>query len=1020
MPQAQTEYTTYFNPKLLRHIRQTFAGSGVDNYSQPPAQNPDMFEQLTNVMPITNSGIQKRWGYTAWNTSNPLVGQHAYEFQSLAGNLRYILLAAADGTGVGSSTNNVNAYDEAGNFIGTIFTPVAGATKPFMVLSRDYAYFTDTVLGDLKKWNGSALSNWGIARPAVAPTLNVQSGVSTAWSANTVFSIMGLTVDGNGNVQQLISVNASGTNTSQVGTSGNGQPVWQGIGSTTADNTITWTNVGQVGTWKANTVYTQYTPIYDQKSGGVYVKWNTSPTTSGNVPPNFSGVPGTFANDGPSIPLINDQFWGCIGNVRNVTSGKNADIDVWHASKTYAQFDKSPAGVVEPTALPSFGEALSSTPIFLQLNLTAPGTSGTGGSPKWGTSAGDITTDGDLQWIMLSSATRANNAPVIAWTGPSAAGGFTVIKDGSGNMQVCTTGGTTAGTAPTFATGVGQTTTDGTAVWTNVGVPVTWTALTKWFLPATGFVVPSNTRSLGNTEIVDTNNNEQFVVSSGKSGASAPAWNASTGGTTTDGGITWKNNGAFVQVTGDITLTSGRNYFIAFRNANTGQISDLSPVSASTGALTNDAVILNNIDVSTDSQVTDVIVLATADGGDQTTLYYVDGVPNGTTTYTDTMPEDTLLDQNIYQETDQFGNLIGVADNQPPLAGTSPLYHRNRLYMLDGKTLLFSKALSDLLTSTGTICGRYEECWPPVFQIDISNIAETPRGLATDGTALYIGTERQVHRLLGDGPTNFGQPEVIFDEVGIVNQETWKSVFVQGQPTGMIWLTPDNRVIGSDFNTYVDIGSRIQSTLNTINTSAATNSWAMFVSSGPFDLYVLAIPTGSNTTPDTLCVYDLRGQQWFIWNLTDTLSTGVFNINASGIPQWIINAASGDTYKFTSAGFQDRQGNTPVSYATTVRTSWFSPFQASMNNALNELKVFSGDATIQVTLEAARTTADFSSPTALVSSVVPAANAFGDLAIGLISSSSKFNFFRLTFTATTTTQDFLRGYSLEVIPFSRA
>lgn len=979
-----------------------------------------MFEELINVMPITNSGIQKRWGYTAWNTSNPLVGQHAYEFQSISQNLRYILLAAADGTGTGSSTNNVNAYDEAGNFISTIFAPAAGATKPFMVLSRDYAYFTDGVSGDLKKWNGNSLSNWGIARPAVAPTLNVQSGISTAWSANTVFSIMGLTVDGNGNVQQLISVNASGTNTSQIGTSGNGQPVWQGVGSTTADNTITWTNVGQVGTWKANTVYAQYTPIYDQKSGGVYVKWNTGPTTSGSVPPNFSGVPGTFAQDGATIQLINNQFWGCIGNVRNVTSGKNADINVWIANKAYAQFDKSPAGVVEPTALPAFGQALSTTPIFLQLNLTGAGTSGTGGSPKWGTTAGDITTDGDLQWIMLSSATRQNTATVVAWTGPSTAGGFTAIKDGNGNMQVCTTGGITASVAPTFATGVGQTTADGSAVWTNVGVPVTWAALTKWFLPTTGFVVPNNTRGLGNTEIVDTNNNEQFVVSSGKSGASAPTWNATVGGTTTDGTITWKNNDAFVSVTGDITLTGGRNYFIAFRNANTGQISDLSPVSASTGALTNDAVILNNIAVSPDSQVTDTIILATADGGDQTTLYYVDGVPNGTTTYTDTMDENTLLDQNIYQETDQFGNLIGVADNQPPLAGTSPLYHRGRLYMLDGKTLLFSKALSDLLTSTGTICGRYEECWPPVFQIDISNIAETPRGLATDGTALYIGTERQIHRLLGDGPTNFGQPEVIFDEVGIVNQETWKSVFAEGQPTGMVWLTPDNRVIGSDFNTYIDIGRSIQATLNTINASAATNSWAMFVSDQAFDLYILAIPTGSNTVPDTLCVFDLRSRRWFTWTPTDTLGTGVFNINVSGVPQWIINAHSGDTYKFISTGFQDRQGNTPVSYPTTVRTSWFSPFQLSLNNALNELKVFSGDATVVVTLEGARTDADFGTPTTLVSGVVPAANAFGDLMIGLISTSALYNFFRLTFTATSTAQDFLRGYSFEVIPHSRA
>src|SRR5690348_17350276 len=105
MPQAQLEYTSFYSPKLLRYIRQTFAGAGVDNYTAPPSQNPDMFEQLTNIMPITTGGLQRRWGYQAWNTnaSFELVAKNAYEFQNPTTGLRRIIMTAADGTGVSSS-----------------------------------------------------------------------------------------------------------------------------------------------------------------------------------------------------------------------------------------------------------------------------------------------------------------------------------------------------------------------------------------------------------------------------------------------------------------------------------------------------------------------------------------------------------------------------------------------------------------------------------------------------------------------------------------------------------------------------------------------------------------------------------------------------------------------------------------------------------------------------------------------------------------------------------------------------
>ena len=471
---------------------------------------------------------------------------------------------------------------------------------------------------------------------------------------------------------------------------------------------------------------------------------------------------------------------------------------------------------------------------------------------------------------------------------------------------------------------------------------------------------------------------------------------------------------------GSITLVDGRNYFLVFENPITGHFSDLSPVSASTGPITSKNIPLSNLAVSTDSQVTKKRLLGTLDGGDQTTLYQLAQLDNSTTTYTDSTSDSVLVTNNIFLNTDDFGVEHGVSNNDPPPPGlTFITKHRGRLYGLLNETLYFTKALDEVLSSTGTVCGRWEECWPPTNTLDASSVTETGRGILSDGNTLYIGTERHIWRLDGDGPQNFSKPEVIFNEVGIMNQDCWQVVFAEGKPVGMIWLTPDLRVILSNFSEYHDIGTPIQDVLNTINLSASANIWGAFFSKGTYDIYILAIPTGGNTDPDTLCIYDLRSQRWVgTWTPTDKLTAGLFNINLSGVTQWLVGASTGKVYQFISTATQDRVNDTPVSFTSQAKTGWLHLGSPNHRKALNEMEVFTNDPAITVSVEGATTIPQaLTSPNSVVSSAPLVISQRGQYKIYLAGSTSKDRNYRLTFTSTSTEPDFLQGFILESVPF---
>jgi hypothetical protein len=78
-----------------------------------------------------------------------------------------------------------------------------------------------------------------------------------------------------------------------------------------------------------------------------------------------------------------------------------------------------------------------------------------------------------ISWVYNSEAICGTWSPDTTFTNPNGLSAcpvqpFIQIRDTNGNIQVVTTFGTTGATPPTWATAPGQTTTDGTVVWTCI------------------------------------------------------------------------------------------------------------------------------------------------------------------------------------------------------------------------------------------------------------------------------------------------------------------------------------------------------------------------------------------------------------------------------------------------------------------------------------------------------------------------------------------------------------------------
>lgn len=324
----------------------------------------------------------------------------------------------------------------------------------------------------------------------------------------------------------------------------------------------------------------------------------------------------------------------------------------------------------------------------------------------------------------------------------------------------------------------------------------------------------------------------------------------------------------------------------------------------------------------------------------------------------------TLLNANLWVDTDSYGNVYGIINNEPPPANLMyPTLHQGRMFGTDGKSLFFSKSLAEVTTSTGLITSKWEEAWPGTNSMPIGLDNEEIVGLRSNGQVLHIATSKSIYELQGTDPSNFSIPSSLFQETGILNNDLWTTVYAQGQPTGYCFITPDLKMIWSDFNTYNDVSIPVYTGyLNQFQNSYLPHAKLTSFSYGPYNFVVLCFSTVDSPNGTQFLLFETVMQKWYHWSVTASnsgpLVSFVYEHPSSGYRGLFYQETNSteNVIRLFDPAYTTDDG-TVINWS--VQTSWTSLSDPLSYKTINELEVMSDETSLHVQAYGASTQADF-------------------------------------------------------------
>ncbi len=358
-----------------------------------------------------------------------------------------------------------------------------------------------------------------------------------------------------------------------------------------------------------------------------------------------------------------------------------------------------------------------------------------------------------------------------ALTTTNGGGGPAVLRSWTESLLNGASSGSSTGSS---ATGNSVQTIDNTVTWNNYGVPGSWQQ-------STSFNGPWDPASPVGV-ITDSNGNWQYVSAGGgsTSGATEPfPWATTVGDTTTDGGLTWTCLGP-----GSIITTNNWNWGFSTHGID-GSVSTSSPIVTVHGPIVGPAVTsftdttlltLTGTFDSSDSQIDQLWIWRSVQGGSTSTLFLEDQIPSDPGSFT--YDELGIPDTSLIIETSAP---VGKTNDPPPVGMTALSYHLGRIWGAVGNFVYPSNGPG------GT--GNGNTAWNPAnfFEFPSSVIRTYP---TTNG--LFVFTLSDIYVIQGTTTiTFFSAPFLLGTGLGNYDGFTVKGAIP-------FFYTTDNQVLTLD------------------------------------------------------------------------------------------------------------------------------------------------------------------------------------------------------------------------------
>jgi len=287
---------------------------------------------------------------------------------------------------------------------------------------------------------------------------------------------------------------------------------------------------------------------------------------------------------------------------------------------------------------------------------------------------------------------------------------------------------------------------------------------------------------------------------------------------------------------GTMNAAAGYSYEFCYGNSNTGHVSSPSPISVNTGVFTNKAGVQVTLTASSDSQVNQIRLFRSTDGGGG--IYFelpTSPYPNSSGNVTDAAADTAL----------QAGNIAPTPTfNDPPTPPQGMVYFSGRIWGFNANKVYFS-GLEEINI------GVPEESFPSGIAGDFWAFDQPVQGLGLAGTAnnptLLVFCPGRIYGINGNTLDTFRR-FLISSRRGCRNRAAITSL------GGMCaWLDTSGQVWATDGNSLQELGRDIRPTTTGLT---QVNASMTFHVAGRFHWLVLAYSNFGTI------VYDLDREVW--------------------------------------------------------------------------------------------------------------------------------------------------------------